>query len=274
MVTRGTSSPAQDPQGRATAGKNVVERVKANPLVAGVLLVGALAGAVTGTWALWERLNPPPPVVASVDVQVETVPAVFRAGMQDWEPFFYYLPTAPSALTEPPDDCRDRRDWAWALDGADADETWVQVTVENTRQRGQVRIQDLRVEVEDEQPTPAGVVAACPVGGASADPVGLLVDLADLSLSYLESAGQEPVPVPQFELDPGEQDAFAIRATAAPGELVRWRIVGEVSSAGEVTPLTLDDGGEPFRTAGTVDAAGEGVLPMLVWDGGAWVPLQ
>jgi hypothetical protein len=74
--------------------------------------------------------------------------------------------------------------------------------------------------------------------------------------------------VPRFELAPGEQDAFAVHATTTRPRLVEWRLEADVSSQGKSSLLRIDDGGRPFRTAGTAG------VPLVEWRGGGWRPYE
>jgi hypothetical protein len=145
------------------------------------------------------------------------------------------------------------------------------LTVENNRDQ-QVRVDDLAVEVVEDEATPGGSVAACPVGGASSEPFGLFVDLArdPPGLQFRENEGEEWGPLPGFELDPGEQDSFVIYVAGRSDRLVSWRLVADVRSEGRTSKLVLQDGKDPLRIAGTggvpmvhLDRRGVGALPAL-----------
>lgn len=241
-------------------------------IVSGVL-IGVITAVVLAVLGLGggggdEDTDPPgPPVLADVDLQVEVAPdEVAGPG----EPFFYWLPDDVRTLDPPPDDCRARRDWAFGAGGADADVTWAKLTLENNRDR-QVRISDLRLQIDGDEPVDAGTVAACPVGGASSEPYGLAVDLTKEPpvLQFREDQGEEFGEVPEFQLDPGEQDAFTIYVWARPERVVSWRLVADVRSGGKSTELLLPPKEEdPLRIAGTVGR------PMFVWTDSRWEPYE
>lgn len=204
-----------------------------------------------------------PPVLAAFDLEVVVDPD--EVGMHQGEPYFYWLPTDVRTLEAPPERCRDRRDWAFDAGGADADAVWARLTVENNRDQ-QVRVDDLAVEVVEDEATPGGSVAACPVGGASSEPFGLFVDLArdPPGLQFRENEGEEWGPLPGFELDPGEQDSFVIYVAGRSDRLVSWRLVADVRSEGRTSKLVLQDGKDPLRIAGT------GGVPMFIWTDAEW----
>ncbi len=152
--------------------------------------------------------------------------------------------------------------------GADADSVWAKLTVENNRDR-QVRLDDLAVEVVKDEPTPGGSVAACPVGGASAEAFGLLVDLAQdpPGLQFRENPGEEWGPVPGFELDPGELDSFVIYVAGRPERLVCGGLWLMCTARANLTTRTTGrqeafaDGWDWWRTPVHLDGREVGALP-------------
>lgn len=254
----------------------IVSRLKAvldHKIVSGVVVavltavVLAALGLGGGGGGKPTPTDPPgPPVLADFDLQVEVDPdQVAGPG----EPFFYWLPDDVRSLDDPPDDCRDRREWAYGAGGADADVVWAQLTVENNRDR-QVRIDDVRV-VETDEAISGGTVAACPVGGASSSPHGLVVDLSQQPpvVQFSENEGEQLGSVPGFVLEPGEQEAFTIHVTGRADRVVSWRLVADVRSGGKTMELTVPPEDEaPMRIAGTAG------LPMFIWTDGSWDAFQ
>jgi hypothetical protein len=260
------SSKASGVWRRRLRGLNAVSR---HPIVSSVVAAAVLAaaGAVLANVFKGEARDPEQPPAVLTDLDLEVVRDPDLVGMHRGEPYFYWVPTDVRDGAPPPDRCRDRHNWAYQQGGADADVVWAKLTLENGRDT-EVSIDDLQVEVVENIPTPGGSVAACPVGGASSEAYGLIVDLTTdpATLQFRENQRADSGPVPRFELKPGEQDAFVIYATAPPDRLISWRLVADVKSQGTTTPLILQDGDRPMRIAGTSG------LPMFTWTGSSWDP--
>lgn len=230
------------------------------------IVVGAILAATGG--AIYATVSET--VTDPVDVVVSTDPSVFEAGEPLWTPYFYYLPISAEELGRPPEDCRARRSWAFDRGGADADETRLTVTLLGQRS-AEVSIRNLRVEVLSRKPLDDGVVAACPVGGASKETHGFAVDLGTARRSATVTF-----------TDPRTGDSSRVRLTLAEGEseeldvlaltmvqgVVEWRLLLDIVADGELRTIAIDDDGEPFRTAGT------GGLPMFRWTEKQWIRWQ
>ncbi len=230
---------------------------------AGGLAGAFLAGAGGAVWQATqdgaaEVLGP-----GAVALNVHVDPAYWKDDRPDWTPYFYYLPVPRPRLTEPPADCRDRRPWAWAHGGADADETRVAFTLTG-RRSSQVSLEGMSVEVLSRTQVSGGSVAACPVGGASASVRGLEVDLDAETVRFVDAEQEVPA---RITLDKGETEAFDLYAMLqSPGVLVEWRLRLSIVDGEDRREVLVDDGGRPFRTVGTSS------LPMTVWEDGGWRP--
>lgn len=222
--------------------------------------VGAaiLAGAGQQIYqSLQERVSDP------VRFNVRVDPSYFKDKRPNWTPYFYYLATNGSQLTTPPKDCRDRRPWAWAQSGADADETRLAVTLTGSRP-SEVSLESISVEIVSRKPLNGGVVAACPVGGASADIHGINVDLNAEKATFVKDGKDIPA---RFTLAKGETETFDVYAFQfVKPQVVEWRLVLNIVDGSDRPPLTIDDNGKPFRTAGAAVAN----TPMMIWRDGKW----
>lgn len=226
-----------------------------------------LAGLGAYVWAnaegwLEDRKPPLATDVAPPEIDLLADPGGWGNDQPNWVPYFYFLPVQVGSLTEPPQDCRDRREWAWEQGGADADESRLRLTVTGVRD-GEVSLDSMSVDVES-RPLPEGIVAACPVGGASGSVHGLVVDLQARSVRFVVADETAPA---RFTLRKGETEAFDIYAVGydAP-RLYTWNLTLTVVAGGDRRTITVDDNGRPFRTAGAA-AAG---TRMVVWKNGAW----
>ena len=199
---------------------------------------------------------------AETKVGLLSTPKEWSDGHPNWTPYFYYVPRSKAELTEPPQDCRERRDWAWGLGGADADETRMKLTLTGNRDT-EVSIDKMSVEV-DSEPLKPGLVAACPVGGATGETFGFLVDLERETVTFVEAGNQAPA---RFTLEKGKTEQFDIYAVAwGKPRLYTWRLKLSVVDGSDRRSVTVDDKGKPFRTAG----AGKAGTPMLIWRDGSW----
>lgn len=254
-------------------GPRWVRAVKRNRVYLGlafaVVLLGLVADAASVPGRLRDAWNDWFQDPVAVVTLVEDRPAAFLGSRPDWEPFEYFFTRSPADVGQPPERCMDRREWAAGLDGVDTYETWVVVTLAN-RGEGQVTVAGLAPAVREDIAAPEGFVAGCPVGGASMEPSGLIVDLAAGSLVLQPAPAQgetsEPVTDPVITIEPGAQEVVTVRARAPEGRLVTWHIAGTYTTGGDRHDLVIDDDGKDFRTVGSGSAA------VLVWDGG-WVPL-
>lgn len=220
---------------------------------------GAILAGVGGLiyQSLQERVSDP------VKVNVRADPSYFRDKRPNWTPYFYYLPTKESEITTPPKDCRDRRPWAWDQKGSDADETRLALTLTGSRPR-EVSLDSISVEIVSRKPLNGGVVAACPVGGASGDIHGINIDLNAEKATFVK--GGEEIPA-RFTLADGETETFDVYAFQFDKpQVVEWRLVLNIVDGSDRPPLTIDDNGKPFRTAGAAVAK----TPMMTWTDGQW----
>ncbi|MFI7582065.1 hypothetical protein [Kocuria kalidii] len=224
-------------------------------------LGGALVGAIgSDIYGYLARVSSQP-----VDIVVEADPSIFEAGEPKWTPFYYFVPVLAENMTAPPEDCRARREWAYDQRGADADESRVLITMIGNRDE-EISVQNARVEIIDRTPTGAGVVAACPVGGATGEVRGVVADLGSNGspprLEFKEKG--QVVSLERLTLDKGETETFYVIGRTSADEYVEWRIVFDIVADGDTESITVDDDGSPFRTAGTSD------LPMYEWSGREW----
>lgn len=246
------------PPSRGNVWQRLGKWGKAGVAVAVTAFLGAAGSAAWGFLARGadERLT------GAVEVSVQVDPSFWKETRPDWTPYFYWLPEADrSKLSPPPPDCRDRRTWAFDQGGADADESRVAFTLRGSRS-GEVSLEGMEVRVESRTPAVGGVVAACPVGGGTAEVHGLDVDLDAETVGFVDAG--ESVPA-RITLAEGETEAFDLYATTAQaGQLVEWRLVVTVVDGENRVPVTIDDSGEAFRTVGTAG------VPMVVWQPGGW----
>lgn len=185
-------------------------------------------------------------------MRVEARPNVFFGGIFD-ESFSYVIPHDRSSVPPPPPvPCKERRAWAWQNDGADAGETWAEMTLASNRS-AEVTIAELHVEIVKKTPLSVGFIAECTTGGADPDKeLGLQIDLdrSTPKIEFISGYGGDAKEVPRWKLKPGAQDTFNLLARVRLGFLVEWRLVATVISDGKTEQLIVDDRGAPFRTAG------------------------
>lgn len=248
----------------STSGSTAPSRVGRFTTWVAMGVGGAILASIGA--AIYLRLHES--VTSPVQVNVEVDPSFYKDKRPNWTPYFYYLPTTRSQLSPPPSDCRDRRTWAWGQDGADADETRLALTLTGSRPR-EVSLDSISVEIVSRKPLTDGVVAACPVGGASAEIHGLNIDLDKEKATFVK--GDEPIPA-RFTLAEGETETFDVYAFAfSKPQIIEWRLVMHVVDGSDRPPLTIPEKGEPaFRTAG----AGVAGTPMVIWKGGRWSPYR
>lgn len=228
----------------------------------GIVATAFLGGLGTLVWQVTEDAGREVFDDGPISVNVTVEPSVFEAGEPPWTPYFYYIPADLEDLTPPPADCRERRAWAWQLNGSDADETRVAVVLTGMREH-QVSINNIALHVAQVTPLTDGVVAACPVGGASADFRGLAVDLDQRSVQFVDETPE------RITLGKGETEGFdiygSVRESAA---VIEWWLELDVIDQDERVTVRIDDDGEPFRTAGAAAAD----ISMARWDDGRWQP--
>jgi hypothetical protein len=232
------------------------------------LWAAGIAGGAVITWLAaaaiqsgHDAITPP------VQVNVEVDPRLVNGNLPNWVPYFYFLPIPDRAqLGAPPPDCRDRREWAWALGGADADESRAAVTLRGARE-GEVSLDSIQVQVVSRTPVSGGLVAACPVGGASKPIHGLEVNLDSEKVSFVDDDKVVPA---RLTLAKGETEEFDVHATASGARVVKWRLVLEVVDGAARKRVVIDDHGKPFRTAGTIRPS----TPMVIWQHHRWDAYQ
>lgn len=232
----------------------VVVALTATVGAAGTALWGFLARSVD------EQFTPP------VQVSVQVDPSYWASTRPNWTPYFYWIPAAdPVQLSRPPEDCRERRDWTFGQGAADADETRVTFTLRGARS-AEVSLEEMRVEVDSREAIAGGIVAACPVGGATGEIRGLEVDLDAETVEYVDAGESAPS---RITLTEGETEAFDVYArTSVPGQVVNWWLVLTAVDGENRVPIVIDDGGAPLRTAGTVG------VPMVVWESERWATYE
>ena len=144
----------------------------------------------------------------------------------------------------------------------DADVTKVQVIVEGTAER--VTIDSMEIDVQHRAEPLRGAHALCQVGGASASPREILVELDPNPprVRYFSQGGDPSEPF-LFTLGKDEAETFRIYAVAA-ACYCEWVASLHYVVDGKRMTLAIDDGGEPFRTTGSRDAQN------YIWSEGAW----
>lgn len=182
-------------------------------------------------------------------------PKIFERGDPDWTGYSYVIPRPASQLTAPPPGrCRDRARWAKSLGGADAGFTRVEVALQG-RASGTVLIDDIEPIVVTRRKSMSGTWAQCPVGGASASPQMIQVNLDrnPPSVQFLATGGDPQRTPVLFTIEKGEFETFFIE-TYATTCLCEWKVRFSLIEAGRKHVLTVDDDGQPFRTTGTGNA--------------------
>jgi hypothetical protein len=126
-----------------------------------------------------------------------------------------------------------------------------------------VLVQGLRVTTL-ERASVAGIVLQCPVGGASASPRTLLVDLdwEPGVVTYQDRGGDSANPF-SFTLTKGEVEGFYVSATST-RDACCWVAELLLVVNGKRRIIRLDDEGQPFRTSGSQG------LPVFTWNGDKW----
>lgn len=147
-------------------------------------------------------------------MHIETDPAVFEAGLPNWEGYGYVFPGRSDTPPEPPGSvCREWQEWARANRAIDADTTKVQVIIEGTAER--VTIDAIDVEVQRRGDPLSGVHAVCQVGGATSSPREVMVELDhDPPRLHYRAPGGEPSEPFLFTLTRDEAEVFRIYAFA------------------------------------------------------------
>lgn len=217
------------------------------------------AGAVVG-WLLTALLYPlaRPTVVLSrrlwrirpLDAYVERDPEIIWAGCPPWVAANFWFPTLPPS--DPPDDCRSWWEWARRYNGRDAQQTTLKITVQ-ARQDASLIIEGVRLRHAHTQPVPEnGIVAVCPVGGASLSPRRIEINLdwnGVGSMSWLEGDEYLTGP-PVLTLAPGEIEQFHVWAKSTNG-YHEWELELLMLLNGRRLTQVINDNGKPFVTVGT-----------------------
>lgn len=202
-----------------------------------------------------------------VQVKVISDPAIFEAGDPDWTGYTYVVPIPPDSVPPPPTGlCRDRRAWAYGLDGVDAEFTRIMLELRSHRAET-VAINDVRIVVTSAASPMAGTYAECPVGGATGEPVGLLIDLvpqnatwryAEVPETSKESTRRLPITIKVDEVE-------YLTVEASPNDgYYEWHLDLLVSDQSGQRWMTVDDKGKPFRTTSTQNAE------YRAWVSGSW----
>jgi hypothetical protein len=197
-------------------------------------------------------------------VRIETDPAIFEAGLPNWEGYGYVFPDRSAPPPDPPGSvCREWQEWARANRAIDADTTKVQVIVEGTAER--VTIDGIDVEVQRRGDPLSGVHALCQVGGASASPREVMVELDyDPPRVHYLAPGGEPSEPFLFTLTRGEAEVFRIYAFATTCDCEWVAHIHYVADGGRQS-LLVSDHGDPFRTTASSRTT------TFAWMGQAWV---
>lgn len=271
---------------RATPERRRVSRrvaIWALAAIGGALASWAVAYFVPG---IWRSITDPPPVAVHVDpdppvrlpsatepseslpgVSSEPDPRVFEQGEPDWTGYTYIIPRPIEEVGPPPrGECRDRRSWAHSLGGADAFFTRIQVTLEG-RSPGEVLIDDMRVRVLKRKSPLDGAWIQCPVGGADVSVRGVFINLdtEPPEAGFTESVYDQPEVESSYAVKLSEREIETFYIEARANECYcEWVLDFRLVVGGERQIVTIDDGGEPFRTS----AIGEAT--PYIWEDGGW----
>lgn len=257
-----------DQPGQQQKSRARFEAISGHPIVSGIIV--AIILATFG--ALWVRMfdGPVAEYVAETDISkitldVETRPAEFEHGPLQWRPYHYFLPLDIDEVPPPPADCRDRREWASRLGGADANETYFRISLEGNRP-GQVKIAGAHVDImpNGREGGSKGVVVGCQWGGPS-DYDGLVINLDEdpPQIRYYPPGSQQPASTVDITLSQDEINDVFVDASISSGS-VEWKLVLDVVKDGAASTITIDDGGRPFRTVATSEA------PLYSWNNHRW----
>jgi hypothetical protein len=148
--------------------------------------------------------------------------------------------------------------------GATFDSTWVRIVLDGVAERA-VTITEARAhKIDCVTPTPLGHYVQTADGADST--IGWYFDLGERDPIAYELLEEDEQGGPYFQantisLAPGEVLTIDAKAFAGPDDC-RWTIELDVVVGGEMTVVTIDDGGVPFRTSGgDLDIATHVVLP-------------
>jgi hypothetical protein len=241
-----------------------------------VLLIAAATTAIglilTRNWAAIERflfrrkvlratIEPAPQMPA---LTFERDPGVFEAELPNWEAYGYVIPSDIHSIGPPPTDlCREWLEWARARQGVDAYQSKIQVVVEG-RNEGQVVIDRFELEIGAKREPLGGTHVACVVGGASASPREIFIDLdRDPPRMQFRYEGDEPTEHFLFTLSDGETETFRIRAITERHYCEWIARLGFVAN-GRREFIEVSDEGDSFRTTGTGNAT------SYAWMDGQW----
>jgi hypothetical protein len=214
-----------------------------------------------------------------VKIEILTNPTVFEAGTLDWTGYSYVIPRLPDHVPPPPPGmCRDRRVWAYSLNGADADFSKIELVLRANRNET-VTINDLKINVTKSGPPLSGTHANCPVGGASGEPVGIVLELNPTKSTWsyidpfdperkrrdrrdnLEKKRRLPLVINTKELD------FIDVESHAKSGYFEWKLALLVTDGSGQRWITVDDEGRPFKIT-SVENAEE-----REWRDSRWSPL-
>jgi hypothetical protein len=141
--------------------------------VAGFLGVGGILGNQLWGWFQTDVIDR-----ERITLTVERDPGRYLRGAPNWESFEWVFPSRNATTLGPPptDVCRDRWRWAQRLNGIDALQTQVRVYMTGDGVED-VLLDGIRVQVRERARPAAGAYATCRVGGASASPRAIYIDL-------------------------------------------------------------------------------------------------
>ncbi len=152
--------------------------------------------------------------------------------------------------------------------GADAEFLMFQVVLRSNR-RETIAINDIKVRVTKSGPPMTGTHALCLVGGASAEPVDILVTLEtgrEPLWDYVDEDDPESERKRSLPLVLSPQDLEFLTVTAHPSNgYFEWTLELLVSDGSGQQRITLDDGGQPFNVTSTENAE------KREWDNSKWI---
>lgn len=239
---------------------------------------GVLAGAgIIATTLLTGFANQLAPWLPSVPqagppatAQAVTNPAALFDRELGWDSVSYVIPLPPQDVPPPPAGCLDRQEWAHELGGVDASSSKFEVVLLGNRAEP-VTILGVDIDIAHASDPVTGTHAACPTGGASEEPTGLLIELDGVSPSwtYRESTADDPSPRLPLVLSRQESDILRVEAFAG-DRYFEWTLRLLVADGSGQEWITVTHEGAPFVAKTSSESASD----TRAWYDGTWSELR
>lgn len=199
-----------------------------------------------------------------LEITIETDPVVFEKGRPDWTGYsFVTQRTAQSVPPPPRGECRSRRSWARRFGAADADFTRIHVGVRG-RPAAPVRIANVEVLVHERRPPIRGTHLVCPVGGATPEFRGLVVNLDrdPPDVSFVDPRGGKPI-TPPYIVSRSEEEILEIEARTTRCYCT-WSAQIIAFVAGKRRAVNIGGADKPFETSPSAQSE------TVEWSRGRW----